>query len=208
MYTIKPYETKILLISNGEPQDIYEYDSYDKFLTYIHAHFVSSRVVNKFKKGSKEDTWTTDELELEFGHALLRYELKYERDYINGKYVKSTLYIVRDEFGSVISKKEILHALKIKDHELYLERIKKHKRWGWYSHVPYEYRKDPVPGVSNSHWGGHRKLRTTQELRRNCGEPEFTRKRRTKRYLPNNWWDLPTTRKGNSWKHYRKTQWK
>jgi len=74
------------------------------------------------------------------------------------------------------------------------------------------FRNGPVPhtGYGNKAGGrGFKKMRTTQELRRNSWDGRYARAKRTRRYLPNNWDDVRYGRRAyKSWKNQKKRkQW-
>ena len=85
-------------------------------------------------------------------------------------------------------------------------------------YVPYEFRKEPVPGISHNHasrkGAAYRHMKTTSELRRNGAdvvEGVYVRKSRNKRNLPNAYWDfVRSDHYHNSWKSCtkRKKQYK
>lgn len=77
-------------------------------------------------------------------------------------------------------------------------------------HLKIGFRSSPVPRTGrygHSHY--YRRMKTTQELRRNCWELEFSRGKRRKKYLPDPWDDIPKARRGRySWKNQKKEkQW-
>lgn len=78
----------------------------------------------------------------------------------------------------------------------------------------YRFRVDPVPfchGYSNWHFGCHYKRpKSTQERRLTFAYPEFVRKKRSFRMLPNAWDDYPRSDRFNkkSWKKKKiRKQW-
>lgn len=195
MYTVIPYEPKIKLISNGSPQEVHEFSNYTAFLDWCSIGFIQGRIVDKHSKGTAWDLATI-------------------RDRQNHYYwdvFKPICYIVRDEFGSMFSINEIEHDYYARRQELKRLGIIRRPRWFMRYEHPYEFRKDPVPTTGKR--GGYRVYRhpkTTQELRRNGYEPEYSRGRRRKGYLRNSWDDIlrSSYRERKNWKRNRKTQWK
>ena len=135
MYNVKPYEPKILLISNGKPQNIYEFENYNEFLDWASFEFIKYDIVDKFSKGN---VWELSTLHWRECRAMNDSYWGYRPEGIIS-------YIVRDEFGSVYSINEIKHDYFNRREEL--KRTGKIKRPYWarrFNH-PYEFRKDPVP---------------------------------------------------------------
>jgi len=202
MHKVTPYKPKVRLIGNGKSQEIIEFENYDEFLDWVSRDFIRNRIVNKFKKVHFKETRTVTETEKDEEW----WELSLGRWPFRDEVIKPR-YVLRDEFGSMISVNEAYHDYCVK------KSIERKYQHNWTSDIPYTYRKDPVPDGWGTHYRGGNGCRTpklTQELRRNCAEPEFTRGRRTKRYLPDTWIDniSPSTDYIKNWKQSRKTQWK
>lgn len=123
---------------------------------------------------------------------------------------------VEDDFGRVPV--YTLHAL----HEHHAPKGYTY-RTGRRDYDPATFRTAPVPGVHRRHW--HRgccsqRLHTQQEIRENdfarhydedCLEHGVTiraRRRRGWPYLPTRWDDQYRSRRGNNWKHQRRTRYK
>lgn len=123
-------------------------------------------------------------------------------------------FIVFDSLWRVLNIKE----LKVDVEKFKKEQDKKHNvsyKQEFYKlcksrHLNVGFRCAPVPHTRHyGHSSYYRRMRTTQELRRNCWEPKFARGKRRKKYLSNAWDDLPKSRRARySWKNQRKEkQW-
>ena len=63
------------------------------------------------------------------------------------------------------------------------------------------YRFDPIPGTGNKYRNKYyRHIKTTQELKWNFVYSEYTRSKRTKRYLPSFWDECIRNNHSKSWK--------
>ena len=186
MYIVPKYEPKIRVISKDGSETVYK--NLEEFLKHNSLHFIRSHVVTTFK-----------EFPVNFRPRiyLLRQE---DRELLD-------LYIVRDEFGSVFSAGELIHA-----QEKRIRENPGYSRWrvDLSHHV---YRQNPVPHTGKNSWSfGHyyRRPKTTQEMRWAIAHEKYVRGRRSKRHLPSSWDDVPRSdiRERKNWKRNRKTQWK
>jgi len=178
MYDIPQHKSRIRLMSSEG--DIFEYANYDEFIEGLNYWFVEERVVTTFRDWPER--WVY------LGKELVR-------------------YIVRDEYGSVITKNDILDSIR---------QINRSKRTEWcLRRENFVYRHSPVPYTGSKryrrYFKNYYKLpKTTQELRRNEAYKEFVRGKRTKNWLPTAWEDRVRSdiRTRKNWKSRRKTQWK
>ena len=183
MYIVPQYEPKIRLIARDGTETVY--NNYDEFLEHNSLYFIREHVATTFRDFP------------EGRHVYLSWEERQSLD----------LYIVRDEFGSVFSAGELIHA-----QEKRIRENPGYSRWrvDLSHHV---YRQNPVPHTGKNSWSfGHyyRRPKTTQEMRWAIAHEKYVRGRRSKRHLPSSWDDVPRSdiRERKNWKRNRKTQWK
>jgi hypothetical protein len=188
MYKVNAREPEIRLISNGKDQEISTFTSYKEFLDWLPKRFsdYSLRIVDHFPTH------------------------EYNKYFIDEDH-KPIFYIVRDEFGNVITTDKI----KKDKEELYnYERRQQAKRNGYLYFKQHEgmyiYRYDPIPGIYNGkHSHSFRHVKTTQEKRMNERDKMFVRGRRSSKNLPSSWDDIIIkSREDTCWKKFRKHQWK
>ena len=136
-------------------------------------------------------------------------------DWFWRSYAKGADYVVRDELGMIIPVWRITEEATKLGHSPVWREIR------WYRDKGYDhdrdYRKAPVPGVWSRRGGRHcdRPVRTAQEIRENdalrfdedAREHGITA-RSSRTYLPHAHEDPRFARRGDNWKHYRKTRWK
>lgn len=129
---------------------------------------------------------------------------------INGYDRISHDYIVRDEFGDIITVDD-LHNNRV--------RRKPHRRYRFADYKEKDFRNAPVPYTNGSGGGrGYKNIRTTQEICETAalkyeedvlGYDIKIRPNRQAHNLPNGWWD--DRRRSDwdikNWKKYRKNQW-
>lgn len=123
-------------------------------------------------------------------------------------------FIVFDSLWRVVALEKLA-----KDVDAFYENQKKTRNVSYYlrrilacrnRHLNIGFRSLPVPHIHRyGHCRYYRRMRTTQELRRNCYEQEFARGTRRKKYLPNYWDEVPKARRARySWKNQKKRkQW-
>jgi hypothetical protein len=167
-----------------------EYACWNEFLENADYWFLHGHLVNKFNN-------PRDPITFDWYFEDLRKRLP-----------RRTQYVVKDEFGSVFGRDEVLEAIAER------RRIWYRKEYSWL-HRKYDfiYRKTPVPYTRKrrSHRGSfYRRPKTTQEKRWGYVDTEFIRGKRHPRALPDTWEDTPRSdiRIKKSWKKYRKTQYK
>lgn len=188
MYKVNPYSPRIRLIGNDG--SVSEYACWKEFLEASDYWFLSGHLVNKFND-------PRDKVTIEW----------YFADLIK-KLPRRIHYIVRDEFGSVFGRDEVLEAVADRTKSL------NHRKYSWfYNRYNFIYRQTPVPYTRKirRHKGTfYRRPRTTQEKRWGHIDKEFIRGKRHSRYLPDAWEDMPRAdiRIKKSWKKYRKKQYK
>lgn len=182
MYDIPQYKPRIRLIKND--REVFEYENYDEFIEAMNYWFVEDHVVTTFKDWPEKymRIWSRA------GEEIIR-------------------YIVRDEFGSVITKNDILEDIRQKNRA---------RRTEWcLRRENFIYRHSPVPYTGSRRYrryfkNYYKKPKTAQELRWNEAYKEFIRGKRTKNWLPTAWEDKARSdiRTRKNWKSSRKTQWK
>lgn len=116
-------------------------------------------------------------------------------------------YIVRDKFGSVFSKNEILNDIKKKNKTNSVL-----NKWFSKKH-DFVYRETPVPRTGKSNWrfnNFYKRPKYAHERRWNIAHIEYVRGKRHPAYLPDPWDDVVRSdiRERKNWKCRRKTQWK
>lgn len=122
-------------------------------------------------------------------------------------------YIVFDSLSRVVDAKFLVADVKKieeQEDEMMARRrrhYRRHIRNNWLG-----FRNGPVPytGYGNKAGGSsYRRMRTTQELRRNSWDGQYARAVRRRRHLPNEYWDISRGRRANkSWKsHKKRKQW-
>lgn len=190
---------KVFLVNHtGE---VYIYDSYRKFLSYLRGDVV--RYLGK-----------------SFRDVRCYYTSRWAYDYrgvfrcIDEKHTIYTYWIAHwsHKSGSIIDPEQIK-----KDWNEYLRSLTHHSRhrtwWYYRNNRVYEFRKDPVPfiGVSHHHKGTYyRHMKTTQERRLSLATKEDGVCWRGKRNFHNlvNAWDDWIRFNQKNWKKFRKHQWK
>lgn len=190
MYNVPKYKPKIYLIFRNEER--IEYENWEVFIENINECFAKNYLIDSFKEASRYKIF--------FMSELMRRIFVKESDFYNNS------CIVRDEFGSFITKKDVLHALKEN------RRIKALEKPWISNRYNYRYRLDPVPYTSRRYHFGtwFKKPKTAQEMRWNIAHEEYVRGKRKKPNLPNSWDDnvRGDVRERKNWKRRRKTQWK
>lgn len=185
MYEVKPYEPRIRLIGNDGT--VVEYDSWEECISSLEWNFVNNQVVTKFND-------PRDAITLDWYFEDLRKHLS-----------RRTQYVIRDEFGSVFSRGEILNAIAENNY------LKYHKKNSYfYNKFEFMYRKTPVPYTGKRRWrfkNFYRRPKTTQEKRLSYAYTNYIRGRRKPRSLPDSWEDIPRFNTKN-WKKHRRTQYK
>lgn len=192
MYNIQQYQPEIRLIgTNGE---IYRYKNYQTFIESTNYWFVEKYVIDSMKDQYKYSSLDN-----------LMY-LYYDEDS-----TYSTKYIVRDKFGSMFSRNEILKDIyeynKSKcSKDPYVRKYKE-----WYDHVIF--RHTPVPGTGKNKWrfrNYYKKPKTAQEKRWSYAHKKYVRGKRRSHMLPSVWDDRVRgdIRNRKSWKNRKKyKQW-
>ncbi len=176
MYVIQQPKIEIHLISRDGDTHIYE--DYNDFINNTSYWFVDRHVVNTFKDVLDEWLWL------------------YERNQ------NRTRYVVRDKFGSIFTKTELLNDI-----------YKANRKRIVYRNSYHEFRSGPVPHTGKRRRGfynWYKRPRTTQERRWNIAYIDYVRGRRHKNYLVNAWDDRPRSDGfiKRSWKKNKKTkQW-
>jgi len=161
--------------------DVAVYENYQKFIETTSYYFVERCVVTTFRELPSKWLWV----------------------YLNE--LSDTLYIVRDSFGSVFSPTEILHDIKEYN-------ITKHKE-EYNARYNFVFRSTPVPFTGVKRWkfrNFYKRPKTAQERRWNMAHKKYARGRRSKKYLPDSWWDIPRSDSfvKRSWKkNKKKRQW-
>jgi len=188
MYQIQPYQPRIRLIGNDGT--VVEYSCWDDFLDVANYWVVHNSVVTKFN--DPRDPITIDW----YFEDLRRHR------------ARRVHYVVRDEFGKVFNRQEVLDAIAAEN------RARNHEKYSYfYNKNNFIYRKTPVPYTRKrrGHKGCfYRRPKTTQEKRWGYVDMEFIRGGRRPHNLPDSWEDIPRSdiRIKKSWKKYRKTQYK
>jgi len=188
MYQVKPYKPRIRFIGNDGT--VVEYACWEDFLDNMNYWYLHSHVVTKFND-------SRDPITIDWYFEDLRKKLP-----------RRIQYMVRDEFGAVFSRDEVLEAIASRN------RAKRYTKHLWiYNKYDFIYRKTPVPytGKRKSHRGSfYKRPKTAQEKRWGYIDTEFIRGRRRPHMLPDSWEDVPRsdTRVRKSWKKYRRTQYK
>lgn len=182
MYTVQRYEPEIRLISREGVEKVYP--NYEAFLEDMTYSFVESRVLTTFKDEN-----------LNWFLVGLFY-----------KEVKPPHFVVRDEFGSVFSRDEILADLNRKR----FEQIR-NSRWHKLRH-DFLYRRTPVPHTGKRKWyfkHFYKTPRHIQEKKWNIAHKEYVRGKRSPANLQNPWDDYKRSDAGiKSWKNQKiKRQW-
>jgi hypothetical protein len=195
MYDVKQYQPRMRLISDGKPQEIYEFENYEELLDWMDYNFVNTKLVDSFKK-----KW--------FHVGNIDGYAHWEKEM--WKIDTPIKFIVRDEFGSAFTAKEIANDWYELRYKIRLDAYHRRGRYSWQFIKPFVRRYDPVPGV-HKFGKGHffRKVRTTQEARLNERDKEFVRGRRQSHNLPSSWDDVTISSwRDKSWKKHRDHQWK
>jgi len=188
MYQIQPYQPRIRLIGNDGT--VVEYSCWDDFLDVANYWVVHNSVVTKFND-------PRDPITIDWYFEDLRRRLP-----------RRVQYVIRDEFGSVFGRQEVLDAITARN------RCKNYGRNSYpWAKNNFVFRKTPVPYTRRrrGHKGSfYRHPKTTQEKRWGYVDSEFIRGARRPHMLPDNWEDIPRSdiRIKKSWKKYRKTQYK
>ena len=180
MYFVEQSKIEIKLIS--EDGEVYIYEDYNDFINSTSYYFVDKHIVNTFKDYFDDWVWL----------------------YAHNKERKR--YIVRDKFGSIFTKTELLNDIRELNKKKYrfLHRLPKQL---------YIFRYDPVPhiGKMRGHSGcWYKTPHTTQEKRWNIAHFEYVRGKRHPSYLADVWDDYVRSdvRTRKSWKkNKKKTQW-
>lgn len=194
MYNIPEYKPKIYLVQKNGIN--IEYIDWDYFIDSINENFARRYIVDSFKK-------------------IVLFKNFFISKFLHEKFIRvresdyyTHVYIVRDEFGSYITKSDVIHA--VQKHK-YKESLKN----PWFLEKQRcKYRFDPIPNCRKSkcnYFGiWYKKPRTTQEMRWNLAHKEFVRGKRKKPNLPNSWDDKlrGDVRERKNWKKRRGTQWK
>ena len=189
MFDVKPVEPRVFLRSRTG--DTFVYDSYLQFLSILRTDIIDYLGVH-FSVMIKTPT---------FYHYGGQWILPREPGYVA-------------EYNGIILKPEKVRA----DWRDYLERTRVVNRNNWFYRINnriFKYRYDPVPLTGVRHWHrgcGIRSFKTTQERRWSLSAKEDGikwRGKRSFRYLPNSWDDIPRrSTDNNNWKRFRKTQWR
>ncbi len=186
MYIVPQEDIEIFLIGDDGSKSTYK--SYDEFIELTSYYFIEGYVVNNFRE------WLESWARL------------YERN------EKRTRYIVRDKFGSVFTKAELLND-KREYNAKYVRGIGHSPRLRFFNHHGYVYRYDPVPHTGKRRRGfynWYKRPRTTQERRWNEAHIEHVRGKRHNKYLVTAWDDYPRSDSfiKRSWKKNKKNkQW-
>lgn len=188
MYQVKPYQPRIRLVGNDGT--IVEFANWVEFLKNSNYWFLYNHLVDRFNDPRDKITvdWYFDDL----------------RRHLS----RRTHYVVRDEFGIVFGREEVLNAIAERN------RISNHKKYSYfYNRNNFIYRQTPVPYTRKrrGHRGSfYRRPKTTQEKRWGYVDREFVRGKRRPRALPDAWEDIPRSdiRIKKSWKKYRDKQYK
>lgn len=135
----------------------------------------------------------------------------------NVPYVEYGLYAPRrvwfyDGCGDLICPTELEAVVK----DIIANRLSLRFRYGKRHVSDSHFRRYPVPNISNTKGRGRyfRSVRTHQELRSNLAVMDDdircygVRVRGKRKNIPTDYDDISYTRRGDNWKHYRKTQWK
>ena len=191
MYNIEKRDSAVLMVSNTKDQTIYEFDSYEDLLDSIDSDFVNDYVVDSFKtKGPS------------YKDARSIPMISYSVDRLTSRDIK--LYAITTVRGEAILTSKILNDLKRYKANICNRKSKKYFIYWRLKNCNYEFRKDPVPGISRYKGYASKNIRTTQELRRNTSpeERKFIRSKRGKNYLPCTWegYKYNTTCNKRSWK--------
>lgn len=176
MYSIVQSKIEIQLISEND--EVITYEDYDVFIECVGYYFINKYVVNTFKE------WLDDWLSF--------YPLQEKR----------VRYIVRDKFGSMFTKTELLNDI----YELNYRKRTSNK-------LCYKFRYDPIPHTGRRRWRfgcWYKKPCTTQEKRWNIAHFKYVRGKRHPKYLATSWDDYVRSdvRTRRSWKKIKKKkQW-
>ena len=179
MHIVPQDVIEIILI--GDDGSTSTYKNYGEFIELTSYWFIDRYVVNNFKEWLEAWAWL------------------YERN------ERRTRYIIRDKFGSVFTKTELLNDKRSYNEKFY--------RGGYLRHSDYVHRHDPVPNTGRKNWNfgnWYKTPRTTQEKRWNEAHIEYVRGRRHKKYLVSAWDDYPRSDSfiKRSWKkNKKKKQW-
>jgi len=178
MYNVRPINPEIRLIGHEGVESVYP--SYEYFLEHTSYYFINEYIIDKLSKPPGSLYW--------YGFIQPKHEY----------------YVLRDEFGSVFSRAEILND----------KRELNTSTWIYKSLYGWEYRRTPVPrtGKLRRRYFGcyYKRPRTTQERKWGYAHQEFVRGNRRPHNLPNSWDDKPRGDIDNrrSWKNKKiKRQW-
>jgi len=169
MYDIPQYQPEIRLI--GTDGEVYHYKNYQEFIENVNYYFVERHVINTMKE---HHSWLD---------ALIYRRL--------GKNDECpTKYIIRDQFGSMFSKNEVLNDIReynksTRNKNSYIRKYNER-----YRHVIFRYTPVPFTGKKSWRFGSfYKKPKTTQERRWSYAHREYVRGKRRDHMLPNVWDD-------------------
>jgi len=179
MYVIEPCKIEIRIIDKNGIVEVYP--DYNTFLNKVTYYFV--------------DKYITDVISDYPPLWILKWD----------PYREYPKYIIRDMFGGVYSRNEILHDIRKLNSLKQIYKINKKYR--------FDYRYDPVPftGKKRGKFKNWYKIpKVTQEKKWSFAYKEYVRGKRKKHNLPNPWDDYQRSdiRERKNWKHYKKKkQW-
>lgn len=154
-----------------------------------------------------------------FNDVYIEYEKHPKYHLMHQSYRTHIKYIVMDKHFRIMRVEDLKKDLiwfEENIRELNKEYYRRSNRRYNYYDLPFEFRRDPVPGTSNRRYRRYgryfRHPRTTQERRAYCREDrEFIRAKRSSRNLPSNWDDIYRNDikfRAQSWKRQKKRkQW-